>query len=61
MNTNKFIYNIINKGNLNSIQEKNLKTTTDLIWKTYFLPADLDNDGSVQELELIAYMKMVFN
>jgi hypothetical protein len=48
------------KGNLNSNQENNLKITTDLIWKTYFLPADLDNDGSVQELELIAYMKQVY-
>ena len=47
------------KGNLNSNQEKSLKITTDLIWKTYFLPADFDNDGSVQELELIAYMKQV--
>lgn len=48
---------IISIGNLNESQQESLKTNIDLIWNTYFLPADFDNDGSVLEEELVSHMR----
>jgi hypothetical protein len=31
------------------------------IWFNYFLPADVDHDGSVEEAELINYMRSALN
>lgn len=42
---------------MNAQQQESLKSNIDLIWNTYFLPADFDHDGSVIEEELVAYMR----
>lgn len=46
-------------GNLNNKQVESLKLNIELIWNTYFLPADFDHDGSVLEAELVSYMREV--
>jgi hypothetical protein len=47
------------KGNLTPEGAEALRTSMKQIWKTYFLPADIDNDGSVVFDELLIYMKTV--
>ena len=48
-------------GNLGPEQSADLITNMKSIWTNYFLPADVDNDGSVTVDELIVYMRSVFN
>ncbi len=36
-----------------------LRKNITALWECYFLPADSDQDGSVQYLELLDYMKSV--
>ena len=38
-------------------QAKKLKLNLKSIWFNYFLPADVDHDGSVEEVELVNYMR----
>lgn len=48
-------------GNLDKNQSQDLITKMKAIWTNYFLPADVDNDGSVTVDELIIYMRSALN
>lgn len=42
-------------------QSQDLTKKMKAIWTNYFLPADVDHDGSVTVDELIIYMRSVIN
>lgn len=46
-------------GKLNAEKSSNLKNNLMKIWEIYFLPADTNNDGSIEIPELVAHMKSV--
>ncbi len=46
-------------GHLNQEQSVSLRKNMKSIWTTYFLPADADNDLSVNAEELVRYMRGV--
>ena len=46
-------------GNLSEEKAEILRQSINQIWNVYFLPADTNNDGSVEYLELLDHMKAV--
>ena len=46
-------------GGLNAEKSATLATSLLAIWNTYFLPADTNNDGSVEIPELLTHMRAV--
>ena len=50
---------MISQGNLNNERRAHLHQNIISIWDAYFLPADTNNDGSVEYLELLDHMKAV--
>ena len=46
---------------MNSEQQENLEININNLWANYFLPADSDNDGSVEQSELIDFMRDVLH
>ncbi len=57
----KWSEKLISIGNLSTEQSQDLIINMKSIWKSYFLPADVDHDGSVSVDELIIFMKSVLN
>ncbi len=55
----KWSEKLISIGNLSNEQSSALRVNMKSIWTSYFLPADVDHDGSVTVDELIIYMKSV--
>jgi hypothetical protein len=55
----KWSEKLISIGNLNNEQADQLRINMKSIWTSYFLPADVDHDGSVTVEELIIYMRSV--
>ena len=51
--------NLVKIGHLNDTQAVSLRANMKSIWTTYFLPADVDHDLSVDVEELIIYMRSV--
>jgi len=51
--------NLSRAGNLSEEKAEILRQSINQIWNVYFLPADTDNDGSVEYLELLDHMKAV--
>ena len=51
--------NLVKIGHLNDTQAVSLRANMKSIWTTYFLPADVDHDLSVDVEELIVYMRSV--
>jgi hypothetical protein len=56
---NKWSATLAAIGKLNAERSAALAKSLLKIWETYFLPADVNNDGSVEVPELVAYMKSV--
>ena len=56
----KWCETLANNGNLNAERTTALKNSLLKIWEVYFLPADANNDGSVEVDELVVYMKAVY-
>ena len=48
-------------GGLNAERSAALAQSLLAIWNTYFLPADTNNDGSVELPELLTHMRQVCN
>ncbi len=55
----KWSEKLISIGNLSAAQSQDLIANMKSIWTSYFLPADVDHDGSVTVEELIVYMRSV--
>lgn len=53
----KWSEKLISLGNLTAVKADGLRINMKQIWRTYFLPADIDLDGSVVFDELLIYMK----
>ena len=51
--------NLSRAGNLSEEKAEILRQSINQIWNVYFLPADTNNDGSVEYLELLDHMKAV--
>ena len=51
--------NLCRAGNLSNEKAETLRKSINLIWDVYFLPADTNNDGFVEYLELLYHMKAV--
>ena len=52
--------NLAKAGALNAERTKALVDSVMSVWTSYFLPADTNNDGSVEYLELLHHMKDVY-
>ena len=50
---------LLKQGGLMGVRADELRKNIIGIWDCYFLPADSDQDGSVQYLELVQYMQAV--
>lgn len=55
----KWSETLVSFGNLTPENANALRANMKQIWRTYFLPADTDKDGSVVFDELLIYMKTV--
>jgi len=53
----KWSETLVSFGNLSPQNADALRASMKQIWRTYFLPADTDHDGSVVFDELLIYMK----
>ena len=56
---NKWSSKLAKIGGLNTERSAALAENLLAIWNTYFLPADTNNDGSVEVHELTTHMKQV--